>query len=334
MSNIGYLQYLRTGIIPDDETVPLSQQKGIPFRLLNFAPSTDPTQEGATTPYRASSSYSYPDWAILDLFTIPSTLIPFGGPYGYFDHTNGWKPGSMMNGNPSTMRAYSTSGGSTPGRINPNGAVIYTTDVNVAASDTNGNLITRTLPLQAVLHGLMVNQTIATGNDSVSAPTFTGGTAVDEVAISQAIAQYISTDGPLRMPAEICNIPALSALYPDGSDKIHKNRTRNDLVRQIIGNLTTQSNTFSVWVAGQSVQKIRGHTNYGQFETGDNVLSEVRYHFIVERYLDPGAYGVYGNTASPGNDRTVGTYDDPVAATNHPSNPCYLYRVIFSEEIF
>ena len=40
MPNIGYLQYLRTGIIPDDEeNVAYANQKGTPFRLLSFAPS-------------------------------------------------------------------------------------------------------------------------------------------------------------------------------------------------------------------------------------------------------------------------------------------------------
>ena len=48
MPNIGYLQYLRTGIIPDDESLPYEFdpndpnreiQHGTPFRLLSFAPS-------------------------------------------------------------------------------------------------------------------------------------------------------------------------------------------------------------------------------------------------------------------------------------------------------
>ena len=43
MPNIGYLQYLRTGIIPDDESGDYSEQHGTPFRLLSFAPSTEPS---------------------------------------------------------------------------------------------------------------------------------------------------------------------------------------------------------------------------------------------------------------------------------------------------
>ena len=33
MPNIGYLRYIRTGIIPDDEFRPYDQQKGTPFRF-------------------------------------------------------------------------------------------------------------------------------------------------------------------------------------------------------------------------------------------------------------------------------------------------------------
>ena len=40
MPNVGYLQYVRTGIMPDDESVAYENQHGTPFRLLSFAPST------------------------------------------------------------------------------------------------------------------------------------------------------------------------------------------------------------------------------------------------------------------------------------------------------
>ena len=71
----------------------------------------------------------------------------------------------------------------------------------------------------------------------------------------------------------------------------------------------------------------------GEFEPGDNVLAEVRLRLVVERYLDPGADGVYGNSVSAGPDGVVGTYDDPMDANNHPFEPRYLYRVVASEEI-
>jgi len=394
--SIGYLNYVRTGIIPDDETVTYSStnanitaatygaiQHGTPYRLLDFAPSYDPANSSMSTPNPTqktanAASSAYPDWAMLDLMYVPSMLLCYGSPYASYagatytpvaptpagigsDTFYQW-PLSVSYSNTAVMNnmfSYGTYGGATSGRINPNGAVIYTSDVNnpatyVTASGTT--LITRTIPLQAMLQGIPVNQNlVATSSVSPSGTNnyiWSGGaslnatnaTVTNSGSIAGAIATYLQTNGPLRLPAEICNIPAIAAMAPSAADgtangnngpyaKAINNPTRNDLVRQIVGNLTTQSNTFSVWVAGQSVQKIPGNTNYGQFETGDNVLGDVRYHFIVERYLDPGADGVYGNIAASGTDGVVGTLDDPVDPVHHPFEPRYLYRVISAEQI-
>ncbi len=318
--NIGYLQYLRTGIIPDDESLPYSPtgltrsqyQHGTPFRLLSYAPSTESANQQTTK----TGSAPYPDWALLDLLYVPSTLAPFRGPYGYYDIV-----GTLQGfGNPGVLAAFSTGGGSTPGRINPNGSVIYTTNTTIPQPN-----VSRTMPLQAVLQGVMVNQT----NNVSASPTagYSGGSAVAAATISQAIASYLSSNGPLRMPAELCNVPEIAALRPG------VNATRNDLIRQIVGVLTTQSNTFSVWVAGQSISKARLNTGYGVYEVGDQITATVRYHFILERYLDPGADGVYGNSIASGLDGVVGTYDDSVDPVNHPFLPRYLYRTISAEEI-
>jgi len=321
--NIGYFQYMRTGIIPDDESQPYQAQHGTPFRLLSYAPSTESTSQETTL----ASSQPYPDWAMLDLLYVPSLLAPYAGPYGYYDpnNNNQW----TGYGNPGVLANYSTFGGSTPGRINPNGAVIYTTNSTIPQPG-----VSRTLPMQAILQGLMINQqlvqtTLAQSQGSGHAnPGFTGGTSVDAPTIAQAVANYISANGPLRMPAEICNVPGIANERPG------VNATRNDLVRQILGALTTQSNVFSVWTVGQTVMKNpANNVNYGRFEPGDTVLAETRLHYIVERYLDPGADGVYGNTSSAGTDGIVGTYDDPVDPVKHPYCPRYLYRVIAAEEV-
>ncbi len=302
LPSIGYLQYLRTGIIPDDESGPYSGQKGTPFRLVSYAPSTETASQQTTRP----GSQPYPDWALLDLLYVPSTLTPHGGPYG--SSTN--------------LLFYGTYGGATAGRINPNGSVIYTTNVDVPQSG-----VSRTLPLQAVMNGLKVNQTTSGVGTSV---TSTGGTDVDAALaadIAEAIEGYVRVNGPLRMPGEVCNVPEVADLRPAA------NKTRNDLARQIVGNLTTQGNVFSVWAAGQTILKNRNNANHGVFEQGDSVLADVRLHFLLERYLDPGADGVYGNGGNSGADGIVGTYDDPVDSLNHPFQPRYLYRVIASEEI-
>ncbi len=324
MPNIGYLQYLRTGIIPDDESLPYAYdpnqpgqeiQHGTPFRLLSFAPSTESSSSGPLFGQKTThpDSESYPDWALLDLLYIPSTLAPFGSTY------------NPATANPSTNNAvtnllyYGTHGGATAGKINPNGAVIYTTNTEVAQTN-----VSRTLPLQAVLNGVKVNETLTGVGTNAS---FTNGSTVPAADIARAIENFVRTNGPLRMPAEICNVSDIAAL------RAPKNPTRNDLVRQIVGTLTTQDNVFSVWTVGQAIQKKRGNPQYGEFEAGDSVLAEVRLRLIVERYLDPGADGVYGNSGNAGPDGVFGTYDDPMDANNHPFQPRYLYRVVASEEI-
>jgi hypothetical protein len=325
MPNIGYLQYMRTGIIPDDESLPYEYdpgqpnreiQHGTPFRLLSFAPSyedrdaTDPLVGQQTT---RSGSQPYPDWALLDLLYIPSTLAPFGGTY------NPAVANPTTNSAVTNLLYYGTFGGATAGKINPNGTVIYTTNAQVAQTN-----VSRTLPIQAVLNGVMVNQTLTgTGTNA----QFTNGALVPADSIARAIENFVRTNGPLKMPAEICNVPEIAAL------RATNNLTRNDLVRQIVGALTTQDNVFSVWTVGQAIQKKPSNPQYGEFEAGDNILAEVRLHFVVERYLDPGADGIYGNNGDDGPDNVVGTYDDPMEANNHPFEPRYLYRVVASEEI-
>jgi hypothetical protein len=301
MPNIGYLQYVRTGVIPDDETQPYEDQHGTPFRLLSFAPSTDTANQKTTL----GTSAAYPDWALLDLLYVPSTLAPFGGSY----HTS------------TNLSYYGTFGGATSGRINPNGSVIYTTNANVPQAN-----VSRTLPMQAVFEGVKVDQRMTgTGTNA----GWTGGTTVDAVELAKAVENYVRTseNKALRIPSEICNIPEIANLHAVN------NPTRNDLVRQVVGSLTTQGNVFSVWTVGQVIQKKQANTDYGEFQAGDNVLAEVRLRFVVERYLDPGADGVFGNSASPGTDNVVGSYDDPRDDINHPFQPRYLYRVVRSEEI-
>jgi hypothetical protein len=248
---------------------------------------------------------------LLDLLYIPSMLNSYG------PGTNGGPYNALTN-----LSYFGTFGGSTAGRINPNGAVIYTTDVNTPLSG-----VSRTTSLEAVLKGVMVNQTFNGTADKPEVWPYTGGAEVDAAAVAKAIETYIRTNGPLRMPSEICNVPEVA------EQRAAVNPTRNDLVRQIMGNLTTQGNVFSIWTVGQSLVKRTGNANYGEFEAGDTVLAEVRLRFVVERYLDPGADGVYGNSTQRGDDGIAGTYDDPMDPTNHPFQPKYLYRVIASEEV-
>ncbi|HEY5743079.1 MAG TPA: hypothetical protein VIS99_11110, partial [Terrimicrobiaceae bacterium] len=188
MPNIGYLQYLRTGIIPDDEdSVPYISQHGTPFRLLSFAPSTEASDSSNPLVGQRTTrggSQAYPDWALLDLLYIPSMLNSYG------PGANGGPYNALTN-----LSYFGTFGGATSGRINPNGAVIYTTDVNTPQPG-----VSRTTPLQAALNGVRVNQTF---NGTAANPEvwpYTGGTEMDSaesLRIAEAIERYIRDEGPL-----------------------------------------------------------------------------------------------------------------------------------------
>lgn len=68
-----------------------------------------------------------------------------------------------------------------------------------------------------------------------------------------------------------------------------------ELLRNMIGCLTTRSNTFGVWGVGQVVKKIRSNEDWGKFEDGDVVRGEKRFFALIERYIWPGKDGVPGN---------------------------------------
>ena len=153
------------------------------------------------------------------------------------------------------------------------------------------------------------------------------------------------------MAGEICNVPAVANfLYDsnrggtyasDGSSR-YWSKSRNDLVKQIVGNLSPRSNTFTVWAVAQTVKQKNSadrqlkDTTYSQVLPTDTILSESRMKFLVERYLDYGAVGVPGNIVSPGTDGVVGTPDDPVDPTYHPgmSYPLkYRYRILSASPV-
>ena len=210
-------------------------------------------------------------------------------------------------------------GGATAGKMNPNGAVIYTTNADVARRN-----VSRTLPLQSGLDGVMVNQTI-TG--VVPTPSFT------EV---RASLRPVSRR-PLKTtfaPISLCACLRKSAMFRRLLVFAHQTILPATILS---GRLSAHSRhkgmSFPCGQSGRRLRRSQPILQYGEFEPGDNVLAEVRLRFIVERYLDPGADNIYGNSGVPGTDGIVGTYDDPVDPGDHPFQPRYLYRVLASEEI-
>jgi hypothetical protein len=283
LPSVGSLQYIRTKMIPPDDAG--NTNRGQPFRCLSFAAVSDTTQSGI------------PDWAMLDLMTVPQAILN--------------KPGNIILSG-ATNVINLTYGGATTGKLNPNGCALF-------PWVTNSTTYIRPQPLTAVFTDLRYNLNGTTNfltNSLTSAST-----------LASNVATYIAANGPLSMAGQICDIPAINTYGAT------VNPTRNDIVSQSIGLLETRSSVFSVWVAAQAVVKKKGNTDSGNFQAGDIVQGEKRYRYTVERYLDLGVDGVPGNASSPGPDNVVGTLDDPVDPVYNPSNPKYKYRIINAQEI-
>lgn len=362
--SVGQLQYVRTGAMPDtrpDNTEPKlgdADYAGMPFRCLNFGPAN--TQGGI------------PDWAMLDLFTVPNAI--WTKPSSRFAY-----PGLAVNQTNRPELIQLTYGGASTGKINLNGAVLWPW----AEDDTN---FVRPMPLAAQFNGLRYNhngkvsrtyEKVSFGRSVVQVVTSTNSwevlSAPQAYSLAEAIANYIRTHDPLAMPGQMCDIPAVSVLdgkplgaairmaHPDTGESLlpggHStpfygpginnpespviNRTRNDIVSQSVGNLTTQGNVFAVWVMGESIRK-SPTTDPTQFVKGqDKVVATSRMKFIVERKLDPGVDGIYGNSAPgrAGLDGDVGTPDDRCDAGNavdalyHPPNPKFIYQVLQMQQV-
>lgn len=313
--NTGYLQYIRTGMMPDPSYEPSDSRyvsnnlpRGTPFRMFNFSPAGDASQQ-------TIGGLKYPDWAMLDLFTVPACYQP---PY------TGLVP---------TPQLLFTWGGATSGRLNPNSALVSGSNYPFSFS--------RTIPLQGLLRNLKVSTSY---NNNVQVDS-----SINEAALATAINNYVAAlqDGngnsrPLMLPGEICNSGTVSSFVYSNSNVTsgtnqRNSASRNDLVRQIVGNLSTRSNTFTVWSVGQTVKKRSSNALfYDRFEPGDQVLGESRMKFVVERYIDCGVDGVPGNAFNRGTDTIYATPDDTIDTSYNPSLSYplrYKYRILSATQV-
>jgi|GEM_PF-1351831 len=295
--SVGALNYIRTGMIPDDLSVSLELQKGVPFRSLNLSSET-------------SSKGSYPDWAILDLFTVP--FVP---QLPYFV------------GSPATPKRRLTYGGATEGKLNINNPLIPYPFSHAVAGVAQVPP-ERTAPLEA----LFLNIRTSTRYDNGGEPIYETIDRDKARELREEVQDYLAANGPFRLPGELAEVSAINDYTYKG---VAANaRSRNDLMREVVGATTTQSNVFSIWIVAQSIRKNPRNTNPAVYEPGDAILGETRRRYIIERHIDYGRDGVPGNSQNPGPDGIVGTEDDPIDAAYHPalSYPLpYHWRIVAIE---
>ncbi|MEO7934189.1 MAG: hypothetical protein ABIT76_13630 [Chthoniobacterales bacterium] len=294
--SVGALNSVRTGILPD------SGNAGTPWRSLSFTPTSGSGQ--------ATALGRYPDWAMLDLFTVP--FLP-------------QRPAVAGSGALPQIRML-TGGGSTEGRININNPrVPYPFGESVpGVSQTPPQ---RTAPLEALFFGIKASTQYDTSGESIQK-------TVNEKALAAGVQNYLASNGSMMIAGEISNIPEIAAYTYAGVDT--NARSRNDVVRQIVGGLTTQSNVFSVWVVAQTIRKSPKNSDYGHFQAADSVTGEIRRRYVIERYIETGKDGVPGNSVNPGPDGIVNTEDDPIDADYHPAMTYplpYRWRIVQVEDV-
>lgn len=323
LPSVGALFAVRTGVFPDKNVASLNyvEQHGVPFRGLNMSPSTQASQatDGGT---------SYPDWAMLDLFNVP--FLP-QKPYG---------PGTSVAAVQPFRRL--TYGGATVGRMNINNP-----EVPYPFSEATAG-VAQTPPKRNALKALFEGLTPSRTYDSSNEPVFTTIDASTSAVLAQAVAKYQKQKGPFFMAGQIANVPEVAAyLYTfNGSATRANSISRNDLVRDTMGAITTRSNVYTIWVVAQTIRKNPGNTRYDVFEKGDRITSEVRRRYLVERFIDTGADGVPGNagilpaTSIPPNSfTTVNPDGDPATPARPVYQPSlsyplrYLWRVVAVENL-
>ena len=312
LPSLGALNNLRTGMIPDTMNSNPILNKGIPWRSICF--------DAATGPGQKTDKGAYPDWMILDLFTIP--FLP-------------QEPDPLINrdtptANPKPLRQL-TSGGSTEGRLNINNPrVPYPFAESVPGVIQSGP--ERLAPLQALFKDVQASNSY-TGDDPVYA-------TANALGLTNAVQAYLASKGPFMVPGQLANVPDIAAFTYRGVPLAAQ--SRNDLFRKIIGATTTQSNTFSIWVVSQTIKKAIYNTNYGTYEPGDVITGEVRRRYLVERLIEPGKDGVPGNikkvsaTVTTTSDGVLNTLDDTIDADYHPAMTYplpYRWRIIMTEDV-
>lgn len=325
--SVGALNYIRTGMIPDDLGAPLSQQRGTPWRSINFSAATSLSQ--------TVHGVNYPDWVMLDLFTVP--FLP-QRPYASSDFQSapsgyGMPRPAGLTSTASLPRKL-TAEGASAGKINLNNPRIPHPFNQYATQWTPPE---RTAPLEALFYGIKTAGGPA-GNAFTSAgdPIYQ---SVDHAALRGAVQQYLENDANrFLLPGQLADLPAVNAhTYSGVAANV---QSRNDLVRQVVGATTTQSNVFSIWVVSQSIHKISRNTgtaaDCGSYQPGDIITGEVRRHYVVERLIEVGRDGVPGNARAVGADGILGTADDVLDSDYHPIMPQtlpYRWRILSMEVI-
>jgi uncharacterized protein (TIGR02600 family) len=236
---------------------PAQPAQSQPWRTLLFCPypASDQTHPGLAAP---------PDYLVLDLFWMPVVE-----PYGISTRFE------------------------TAGKINLNDQIAPFTYLH------------RNTALHALLHGVRlpaISPAYAASYKTLPPPpNFQVWRSIDEnSSIAQIESRFAGGDAYLT-EGEICSVPLvpdnLGTATPEnywtsrsGAGFLTGDNLRELPYAQIYSRLTTRSNSFTVHIRAQVLQKVNDQSSPAVWREGvDRVLGEWRGSYEIERYLDPAA---------------------------------------------
>lgn len=176
------------------------------------------------------------------------------GPQPAAERTAGWMPDWLV------LDMFAVTNGPVPGRININDQIIHGGGVSASASPQR----------QTALTALLSGTPIAAAATNIQSRTWaTGGY---RTPIRPGWAPFGTNC--FTMIGQICEVNGVAAAGATKSE-------REAGIRAIANLITTRSDTFTVWIWGQSIWDINRN---GTFDAGtDQILSEARLQAVVQR---------------------------------------------------
>jgi uncharacterized protein (TIGR02600 family) len=163
----------------------------------------------------------------------------------------------------------------------------------------------RNTALHALLHNLRLPALskiyTATYKSTTATPIPTIWKSVDENATITQIENRFANGDAYLTEGEICSVPLvpqnLGTVTPEnywttssGGGFLTGDNLRELPYAQIYSRLTTRSNSYTVHIRAQVLQKFNDHSNPAVWREGvDRVLGDWRGSYEIERYLDPTA---------------------------------------------
>jgi len=276
-------------------SLPTGVRQGLPWQTLLFCPNSAATVSGGIHPGAADPA----DSLLLDLFRMPVV-----DPYAISEPF------------------------STDGKINMNSQIAPFTYIQ---RDTALHGVLKPLKISAVSDSdSAIYKGPRHGTDAVNASSMTSRYDVDATRTLDQFRSRFAANQPFVSPSEICSIPLVPVGHTGAPLSFWTNKSlTGDNLRErpyvdLYPKLTTQSNTYTVHMRVESLQKVPTSPADSFVAGRDQVTGEWRGSYTVERFIDP------DDTRFVGTD-TAGTNPNVIDPDFEALTPAYQWRTILSK---